>query len=61
MSVHETNDTAQPSSDNASKVDLTKHSEFLLNGLQYLKSNNVLCDITLIAESKNEDSKNMHF
>ena len=28
-----------------------KHSEFLLNGLQFLKSNNVLCDVTLVAES----------
>ena len=29
------------------------HSEFILNGLKLLKSNKILCDITLIAESKN--------
>lgn len=26
------------------------HSEFILNGLQILKSNNILCDVVLIAE-----------
>lgn len=30
----------------------TNHSEFILNGLKSLKSNKILCDITLIAESK---------
>lgn len=29
-----------------------KHSEFLLNGLQYLKTNSVLCDLTLVAQSE---------
>ncbi|CAF0871367.1 unnamed protein product [Brachionus calyciflorus] len=29
-----------------------KHSEFILNGLQILKANNILCDVTLIAQSK---------
>ncbi len=28
------------------------HSEFILNGLKSLKSSRILCDITLIAESK---------
>lgn len=27
------------------------HSEFILNGLQVLKTNNLLCDVVLIAES----------
>lgn len=29
-----------------------QHSEFILNGLKSLKSNKILCDVTLIAESK---------
>ena len=27
------------------------HSEFILNGLQTLKTKNILCDVTLIAQS----------
>ena len=28
------------------------HSEFILNGLKILKTNNILCDVVLIAEGK---------
>lgn len=28
------------------------HGEFILNGLQVLKSNNILCDVVLMAESE---------
>jgi hypothetical protein len=30
---------------------LESHSIFILNGLDYLKSNKILCDIILIADS----------
>ena len=33
-------------------MSLENHSIFILNGLEYLKSNKILCDIILIAESK---------
>jgi hypothetical protein len=37
-----------------------KTNNFLLNGLQLLKSTNLLCDVTLIAQSKlhNNNQKN---
>jgi hypothetical protein len=38
---------------NNTESDQSQHSEFILNGLQILKSNKILCDVTLIAESKN--------
>ena len=33
-------------------MSLESHSIFILNGLDYLKTNKILCDIILIAESK---------
>jgi len=31
---------------------ISKHSEFILNGLEFMQSNRILCDVILIAESK---------
>ena len=36
----------------SAEPDQYQHSETILNGLQLLKSNKILCDVTLIAESK---------
>jgi hypothetical protein len=52
-----TNNTTQNAKINdfnkiSGESDQSQHSEFILNGLQILKSNKILCDVTLIAESK---------
>ncbi len=31
---------------------ISKHSELILNGLEFMQSNRILCDVILIAESK---------